>query len=391
MRPQPGRREDLEVPVEDKVAPRWLARAAALSWRALVVVGALYVAGQAFARVRLVVLAVVGALFASTLLAPPAHWLRRRGWPPLLATWAVFVGVFALVAAVAAALAPSIGNEFAALGPRLSQGVAEVKHWLVTGPFHLSQHQLDTFVSRAGQELRDNRSKLARSALSGVSVAVEGAGVLLLSLVLTFFFVKDGDHMARGILGLAHPAREEELRALGRRVWATLGGYVRGTALNGLVNGVLMAIGLTLIGVPLVVPIALLTFLGGFVPIVGAIVSGAVAALLALVSQGVVAGVLVVGLTVVIHHVEGYVVGPFVLGRAVHLHPVAVLLALTTGSILGGIVGVLLAVPVVAVVVSVAGYYWASPAGAPPSPVEGADVADAAGALAEEAAAGRRA
>jgi predicted PurR-regulated permease PerM len=143
------------------------------------------------------------------------------------------------------------------------------------------------------------------------------------------------------------------LRAIGARSWITLTGYVRGTAVNGLVNGALMSVGLLLLHVPLVPVIAVLTFFGGFFPIVGAFVSGAVAAAVALVANGPGTALLVVGLTIVVHHVEGYLVGPIVLGRAVRLHTIVVLLALAAGGEVAGVFGAFVAVPLTAVVVGI--------------------------------------
>jgi predicted PurR-regulated permease PerM len=147
------------------------------------------------------------------------------------------------------------------------------------------------------------------------------------------------------------------MREIGRRSWEALGGYIRGTAVNGIVNGTVMGITLAAIGVPLALPLAFLTFLGAFIPLVGAIVTGVLAALIALVAKGGVAALVVIGATVVIHNLEGYLVGPFVLGRAVHLHPVAVLLALTTGTILAGILGAFMAVPILSILVAIVSYY----------------------------------
>jgi predicted PurR-regulated permease PerM len=322
-----------------------------------VVVAALVVAGEAFARLHLVIVPIVAALFLSTILGPPAGWLRRHGWRPTLATCAVFLGAAAIVAAVVVGLVPTVQREFHTLGHEVSAGVTEAKHWLTTGPLHLSQRELDSYTTRAGQELSANRTRLLRGALSGVTLVLEVAGGLLLTLVLTFFFVKDSDRISRWFLDLFDDERAADIRVLGTTTWATLSGYVRGTAINGLVNAVLMAIGLTIIGVPLVLPIAVLTFVGGFLPLLGAIVSGVIAALVALVSRGVFAALVVVAITIVIHHVEGYLVGPLVLGRAVKLHPVAVLLALTAGGLLGGVIGAFMAVPVTAVALAANEYY----------------------------------
>ncbi|HEY0400114.1 MAG TPA: AI-2E family transporter, partial [Acidimicrobiia bacterium] len=167
------------------------------------------------------------------------------------------------------------------------------------------------------------------------------------------FFVKDGNAMSDWFLEQLPPSSAVTLQAIGARSWQTLTGYVRGTAVNGLVNGALMSVGLLLLHVPLVPVIAVLTFFGGFFPIVGAFVSGGVAAAVALVAKGPGTALLVVGLTVVIHHVEGYLVGPIVLGRAVRLHTVVVLLALAAGGEVAGVFGAFVAVPLTAVVVGI--------------------------------------
>src|SRR5262249_55212239 len=152
-------------------------------------------------------------------------------------------------------------------------------------------------------------------------------------LVTTFFFVKDGERLFRGAIRVWGRRRSGDLLELGTLVWRTLSGYVRGTTINGIVNGVLMGLGLYLLGVPLSVPLGVLTFFGAYFPIVGAIASGAVAALVALAANGPVTALVVVGLTVLIHNLEGYLVGPLVLGRAVHLHPLVVVLAIAAGGV----------------------------------------------------------
>jgi predicted PurR-regulated permease PerM len=184
------------------------------------------------------------------------------------------------------------------------------------------------------------------------------AGGLLLTFVLTFFFVKDGDKISRWALSLFKAEhRIEDMRTLGRQTWATMAAYVRGTAANGFVNAVLLSFALLGLGVPLVLPLALLTFIGGFLPIVGAIVSGAFAALVALVIKGPLAALVIVGVTIVIHNVEGYIVGPKVLGHEVNLHPVAIILVLAAGTAMGGIIGAFLAVPLTAILIAVYNHY----------------------------------
>jgi len=345
-----------DEPVPSSV-PRWLARSAAWSWRVLVVAGALVLIGLAFVRLRVIVVPVVAALFVTTVLSPPAVWLRRRGLPALVATWIVFLLAGAVVAGVVFGVLPGLETEFGKLGQALGTGVSQAEQWLVHGPLHLSRHQVHHLFAQATSVLNSHRQALIHGALTGVSVAASVLAGVLLTVVLSFFFVKDGASLARWFTGWASPARAMEMEELGRRAWGVLTGYIRGTALNGAVNALVLALTLLALGVPLVGALALLTFVGGFLPLVGGVLSGLVAAVVALVAKGPIAAGVVVGATILIHNLEGYLVGPFVLGRAVRLHPVAVILVLGIGTILGGVVGAFLAVPVAGVVLAVAGYY----------------------------------
>jgi predicted PurR-regulated permease PerM len=341
--------------------PAWLSRSAAVSWRLLVVAAAIGVVGFLLVYLRLVVLPVIVALFLSTLLVPPAAWLRARGWPSLAATWAVIGGAVLVIAGASAALAPQIGPELGTLRDRVATGLDDVQRWLREGPLHLSDTQLSGLLDRARQEAQTNSRALTQGVLSGATLAIEVVTGGLLSLVLTFFFVKDGDRMGDWFARHAG-GRADEVRAVGRRAFETLGAYLRGQATVGLIDGVLIGIGLAIVGVPLAVPLAFLVFLGAFLPIVGAFLSGLIAALVALVSNGLVAALIIVAITVVVQQLEGHVLAPLVLGRAVKLHPAVILLALTGGGVVGGIIGAALAVPAVAVLTSVGSYLRGRPA-----------------------------
>jgi predicted PurR-regulated permease PerM len=337
--------------------PRWLARASAYGWRFLVLVATLVVVFTALGRIRLVVTPIIFALFLTAILAPPAQWLRRHKWPPLAATWAVFLLGVAVLVGLGIWFVPKVANQFGDVGKQASQGFKDVQRWLTHKPFNLKQSDIDKYINSITNGLSSRQGQIVQGAFKGVSVAIEVVTTALLTFVLTFFFVKDGELMTKWFVGLVAPNRADEVRELGRRSWEALGGYIRGTAVNGLVNGTVMGITLAVVGVPLALPLAFLTFVGAFIPLVGAIVTGVLAALIALVAKGGVAALVVIGATIVVHNLEGYLVGPFVLGRAVHLHPVAILLALTTGTILGGALGAFLAVPVLSIVIAVIGYY----------------------------------
>jgi predicted PurR-regulated permease PerM len=337
--------------------PRWLNTASALGWRLLVVGAALYVVFLAFGRLRLVVMPVLFALFLTAILSPPANWLKKHRWPPALATFVVFIVALAILVGLGFWFIPKVVDQFGNVGKQASQGFKDVQHWLTHKPFRLRQSEIDKYINEAKQQISKRQGEIAQGALTGVGLLVEIITTVLLTVVITFFFVKDGAKMGEWGVSLFAEERADEVKEIGRRSWDALGGYIRGTAVNGVVNGTVMGVTLAVIGVPLALPLAFLTFLGAFIPLVGAIVTGVLAALIALVSNGGVAALVVIGATILIHNLEGYLVGPFVLGRAVHLHPVAVLLALTTGTIVAGILGAILAVPVLSIILAIIDYY----------------------------------
>ena len=187
------------------------------------------------------------------------------------ATWTVFLAAFALVGALLVWLVPTVADEFGSVGRNATRGVHKIQHWLITGPLHLSSHDVHHEFNQVGRYFSSHASGLA---VQGATLAVEIVVGLLLTMVVTFFLVKDADRITVGALNLLGERYGEHSRTLGARCWATLTGYIRGTTVNGLINGTLMAIGLSVLGVPLALPIGVLTFFGGYFPIVGSIVSG---------------------------------------------------------------------------------------------------------------------
>lgn len=327
--------------------------AAQKAWRWLVVLLAAAVLVLALAELRIVVLPVIVALLAATALVPPVEALVRRGLPRLVATWVVLLGVLGVLAALVFLLAPSVREEFADLGPTLAEAREDIEDWLAEGPLDLDEAEVDRYVEQAREQVSGRGGELASGVLAGATLVVEVVAGILLTFVLVFFLVKDGARFTAFALR-AVPERHHDLaRALGARAWQTSGAYLRGTAIVGVVDAAIIGVGLAVIGVPLVLPLALLTFFGAFFPLVGATLAGAVAAMVALVDGGVGTALLVVALVVLVQQVEGDVLAPLVLGRAVRLHPVVILVVLTAGAVVGGIAGAFLAVPVTAVAVAV--------------------------------------
>lgn len=331
-------------------------RAAGLSWRFLLIAAATWVVLWLLVRLRVVVLPVIAALFITALLGPLAHRLRRRGVPNLVATWLVMVGMLLLFVGVFAAIAPSVGDELDDVGASAREGFEDVLDYLAESPLKLSRNEVNRYFDQAVDQISANREKITAGVVSGATKAVEFVTQLFLTLVLLFFFVKDGPEMFRWFEAQFPQRNRKHVRALGERAAGSISAYLRGTAVIALVDAVLIAIVLVVVGVPLVIPLAVLTFFGAFFPLIGAVAAGVVAALVALVTSGILDALIVAGAILVIQQVEGDVLQPLVMGKAVSLHPVAILLALTAGAILAGIVGAFLAVPVAALAASVGNY-----------------------------------
>jgi putative heme transporter len=356
--PSDGRRPP-EEPVEDDErpdVPPVLRKLAAWSWRLLVVLTAAGLVIYLLILLKVIVVPVIVALFLATLLVPLVRWLEDRGWRHIWAVLAVFLGAVLLLAAIVAGFIPLIGNELETLRQRADEGVAEVQRYIASRPFGLSEDDLNRYLEQARERFTENSSGLTRGAVHGVTLIGELITGLILCLFLTFFFVKDSERFTRWILDFAGRHRETHLREIGGRSATAVSGYLRGQATVGLVDAVFIGIGLAIVGVPLVIPLAFLTFVAAFLPLVGAFIAGALAALVALVTNGVTAALIVIGITVLVQQLEGHLLAPLVLGRAVALHPVVIILALAAGSILGGIIGAFLAVPIAAVVTAVGTY-----------------------------------
>jgi putative heme transporter len=352
-------------PVES--VPRSLRVAAALSWRVLIVAAAVLLVAVVLIQLRLAVLPVIVALLLATVLLPPLRALRRRGWPALLATWTVILGAVVVLAAVVALVSQGFISELDTLDARVDEGIGEVQQWLTDGPLQLPENALDDAVDRGRAFVSENGGVLVGGLTSGARLAAELVAGLLLAIVLLFFFLKDGDRIWGWIVGLFPSGQRGHVGEIGRRAWAALSGYVRGTAIVALVDAVLIGIVLAVLGVPLVVPLALLTFLAAFFPLVGAVIAGILAALVALVTEGTTDALIVAAAILVIQQLEGDVLQPIVLGKAVRLHPIAILLALTVGATLGGIIGAFLSVPVAAVGAAVLSYAREPESPAPPA------------------------
>jgi predicted PurR-regulated permease PerM len=340
--------EPSEPTVDDGV-PLALRVAAAWAWRLVVLLGAAYLLLRVIGILRVVVIPVIVALLLAALLEPAASRLRRQGVGRSLSAAIVLVTGLVVVFGTLSLVIQTFIGQFDSLAAQVDDGIAEVQTWLSQGPLHLSQSQLDDLFDQARETLTNNQDSLTAGALSTATTVGEVVTGFFLVLFTLFFFLRDGGAIWRFITRLLPRPAEAPVYQAGRYSWRTLSSYVRATILVAFVDAVGIGIGLVVLRVPLALPLAALVFLGAFIPVVGATLSGAVAVLVALVAQGPVSALLVLGVVIAVQQLEGHVLQPLIMGRAVSLHPLAVILAIAAGLVLAGIVGGLVAVPLLAV------------------------------------------
>ncbi len=301
------------------------------------------------AKLWVAVLPLALALVVSTVLWPPTRWLVARGLKPALAASITTLGLLALLAGVIALIVPSVVDQAPDLADRSTEGVNRVRDWLQGPPLNVRQEQLDSAVNAIVDRLQSSAESIATGVFTGVSTATSAIVTLFLVLMLAFFFVKDGPKLLPWLHSNMGSRSGRHIEEVLNRIWATLGGFIRTQALVSLIDAVLIGGGLVIMGVPLAAVLTVLTFLGGFIPIVGAFVAGALAVLVALVTKGVTTALIVLAIIVVVQQLEGNVLQPVLQSRSMQLHAVIVLLAITVGGSLWGIVGAFLAVPIAAV------------------------------------------
>jgi predicted PurR-regulated permease PerM len=313
------------------------------------VVAALYVIGSAIAYVAAVVVPVAIALLLAALLAPAVHWLELRRVPRGPATALVLIAGLALLGGVLTFVVLTFVRGVPDLGSQLTASINDIANWLRTGPLKLSDTQLSSFQTELINTLSANQASITAGALTTAATVGEIAAELLLVIFTLIFFLHGGASIWQFLLGVVPHKVRTRVDVAGRRGLAALVSYVRATAAVAVVDAVAIGIALTILGIPLAVPLAALVFLGAFIPIIGAVVAGAVAVMIALVAQGLVSALIVLGVVIAVMQLESHVLQPLLLGRAVKLHPLAVVLSIATGLLVGGIAGALLAVPLLAV------------------------------------------
>ena len=338
----------IDDPLDDDAVDPIVRKTAAWAWRLLVILAAIVALLLIAERLKVIVVPVALAVILTALMLPAVDWLDRRGAPRggavalvLLTGFAIFGGVMTFVVSQFVSGLPSLTEQVA-------RSIDNATQWLIEGPPHLSREQIDKAGDAAVTALRDNQEKLTSGALSTAATITEILTGALLTLFTVIFLLYGGRNIFAFLTQIVPSHTRQRVRDAGRAGFRSLIGYVRATFLVALVDAVGIGTGLVVMGIPLALPLASLVVLGAFVPLVGAFVSGFLAVVVALLTKGFVYALITVGLIVAVQQLEAHVLQPVLMGRAVSIHPLAIVLAIATGGVVAGIVGALLAVPVLA-------------------------------------------
>ncbi|WP_083510444.1 AI-2E family transporter [Pseudarthrobacter sulfonivorans] len=325
-----------------------LGRVGIRSAQVLLILAVAVVSVYALMQIKLLVIPILIALILAAAIGPFVNLLRRRGLPGAAATGLAFVALLLLLAGVGTVIYFSVRSQWAELAQQASSGLDELEQFLLTGPIPIDREQLNQ--AREGIIQFATSSQVRSGAITGLSVVTEFLAGSALMVVILFFFLKDGAKIWNFFLRPFSGQREAKLRRVGSRTLEVLGGYVRGTAIVALVDAVAIGAALLILQVPLAFPLAIIIFMTAFIPLVGATVAGILAALVALVANGPVVALIVVAVVIAVNQLEGDLLQPIVMGKSLQLHALVILMALTAGTILAGIIGAVLSVPMAAVI-----------------------------------------
>ncbi|WP_258805253.1 AI-2E family transporter [Pseudarthrobacter sp. NS4] len=342
VRVRTDRELDEDIPYGVRIAASW-------AWRLglILLVGGVLVwllRGISF----LIIPIMVAALLAG-LLNPVVGWLKRDRVPAGLAVAITVLGFLGLIGGSLALVGRQLIAGFGELWSEALTGIRQIQNWLSEGPLHLTADQIDQYLQEASTALQDNSSSILSGALSFGSTAGHFAAGLILALFILIFFLLEGARIWAFLVRLLPKKARAATYGAGRKGWASMVNYARIQMFVAFVDAVGIGVGAAIIGVPLALPLSVLVFIGSFIPIVGALVTGAIAVLLALVANGPINALVMLGIVLLVQQLESHILQPLVMGKAVALHPVAVILSVAAGSYLAGIPGALFSVPILAV------------------------------------------
>jgi predicted PurR-regulated permease PerM len=351
---------DAEAEVEpalrspDSQVPRLLRQSAAWSWRLLLTGLVIYLAFRLAEHLRLVVLPFIAAMLLCALLQPLAAWLRRRGMSDLASTWCAFGLMIVVIGGAGWLVVTQISDTYPVLFSEVQKTADQLQRSLAGPPFHLNASRLSKLSTDILNYISQHKSVVAGTVLTGGKYALEFLAGIVLTLFISFFLIKDGRRIWRFLISGMRPEARRRAANAGDAGWRALVHYIRGTTVVAAIHALFIGLALWLLGVPLLVPLIVLVFLAAFIPIIGILVVGALAILVALATKGWVAAVILLGVFLLENQIESHLLQPLVMGRIIRLHPLAIILVLAVGGIIAGIPGAIIAVPVAAVIT----YAW---------------------------------
>jgi predicted PurR-regulated permease PerM len=336
--PEPGR------------VPGWLQTGAAWSWRLLLLAATIYLIARVLGMLYIVVVPCIVALLLTALLQPLTARLRRAGLPALAATWVTLLIVAAVFGGLGMLIAARVSADYPRLVDETRHTITEIESLLAGPPFHLKSNSVQKVLNGIPGYLSKHKSLVEGTVLTGGKIASEFFGGLVLMLFVMFFLIKDGERIWNWLLGAMRTGTARRMDRAGHAAWLAVVYYMRGTIAVAAIHGAVVGVALSVMGVPLALPLAVLVFLAAFVPLVGLLVAGALAILVTLAAKGWVDAVILLGVLVIEDQLEAHLLQPQIVGRVIRLHPLAVILSLAVGGVLAGILGAVVAVPVVAVI-----------------------------------------
>lgn len=345
-------RRAVDAQVADAVPPG-MRIAAAWSWRLLVVAGVVALVIFLVIQLRYIVVPLMVAMLLAALLVPFSNWLQKHRWPKWAAIAVAEVGVLGVLTGLIWLTVRTVINGYPALQAQTLERWDDLKAWLLASPLHLSADDIQNWMDELLAGLREDSSSLWSGALSLSSGVGHFLAGLLLVLFATLFILIDGRGIWHWIVRIFPKKARAALLGGGEAGWITLSTFVRVQVLVAFIDAVGIGLGAFILGLfydgfPLVVPIAILVFLGSFIPVVGAVISGALAVFIALVFMGPWQAFVMLLIVIGVQQLEGHVLQPFLVGNAVKVHPLAVVIVVAAGGFLAGIPGALFAVPLVA-------------------------------------------
>ncbi|MFI9411884.1 AI-2E family transporter [Nocardia gamkensis] len=347
-KPSPERKITLSRNAAETVHP--IVRVAAeWGWRLLVLFALAIAAAAIVQKLATVVIPLAIGLLAAALLAPLVDWMQRLGVPRAVGVFVALVGSIGVVAGIMTFVVEQFVAGVPELSNKFTDSIHQIQDWLINGRLHLSNEQIRNVGDAAVKAIQSNQDSLTSGALTTATVIGELLTGTFLTLFILIFFLYGGDQIWEFVTRIVPTDHRERVRTAGQLGFGTLVGFVRATVVVAAVDAIGIGAGLAILGVPLALPLASLVFIGAFIPIIGAFLAGFIAVFIALVTKGLVTALIVLGIIIAVMQLEGHVLQPLLLGRAVSIHPLAVVLAITAGVVIGGIAGGLLAVPFVAV------------------------------------------